>query len=517
VAAGLAVAPATSPSRKAEDDDGLPTRQSPNLCLPGTGSYGWCGDGRDGTRAKLAGPRDVSPLTTGGFLVADTGNQVIRRVDKFGRIATVAGIGDPGYTGDGGLAINAQLDEPTGVAAVADGGFVVADRSNSVIRRVDGEGRISTIAGVGKAGFSGDDGRAKDAALNLPRTVTPVGNGTYLIADTGNHRIRRISQAGTISTVAGTGVAGYSGDGGAATEARLDTPTDVERTGDGGFLIADRENDLVRHVSPDGRITTVAGIPPGGPVGPPEAATSIALNQPISVAPAGDGGFVVAEAGHIRRVFPDGTTQVVAGVGRPGYSARRTGVATAMGLAYPTAIAAPGDGSFLIADAGNDRIRRLSPSGEMATKAGSDLPLHDPGNVRGLIAGGGATVAPTSRASLLEIDRMEPTRPGRSCRDYKPPANVFGMWRYTDRRVRGRQRRRFGVKFVISAPAHVTMTVRRGRRVFPGPTRRFGARSRPQKIRLRRRLRRGHYKVELLAQFRHGARRCAVRQAIIRR
>jgi hypothetical protein len=507
----------------------LPIRTSPNLCFPGTGSYGWCGDGGKATAAKLAGPRDVGPIATGGFFVADTGNQVIRRVDRFGYITTVAGTGDAGYSGDGGLAIDAELDEPTGVSAIADGGFVIADRSNSVIRRVFGDGRIETIAGVGKAGFSGDGDPASKAELNLPRKVVPVGNGTYLIADTGNERIRRISQAGTISTVAGTGTAGFSGDGGLATAAELNAPTDVAPTGDGGFLIADRGNSVVRLVSPDGKISTVAGG--GGSADRPESATSVLLNQPISVASTGDGRFVVAEAGMIRRVLPNGDITVVAGKGLPGFTFADIAEATDMGLSYPTAIAAPGDGSFLVSDSGNDRIRRLSPSGQLATKAGSDRPQFDPANARGLVAGDqglgfphvpAAPPAGANAASpVREHGEFRPATPLQesprypaSCKAYKPQGNVFTIEPPPAATLHGRKSKRFGVKFTISADASMRMALRNGAGAIRSPARRFRA-GYHRKLRLARRVPRGTYVLSLEAHVGNQM-RCVRRSVVIR-
>jgi NHL repeat len=154
-------------------------------------------------------------------------------------------------------------------------------------------GDIFTFAGTGAAGFGGDGGPATSAALQQPISVAWLGDGSVLVADFGNHRIRRISPAGQITTVAGTGAAGYSGDGGAATSARLSWPIDVEPTADGGFLIADLGNKRVRKVSAAGVITTVAGTGQGGSQGDGGPATSARLGSSTGVAATADGGFLI--------------------------------------------------------------------------------------------------------------------------------------------------------------------------------------------------------------------------------
>src|SRR5207248_223189 len=142
----------------------------------------------------------------------------------------------------------AQLSNPFGVATTADGGFLIADQSNS-IRRVSPAGTITTVAGSGTSGFSGDGGPATAAQLNAPSGVAATADGGFLIADFNNNRIRRVSSAGTITTVAGSGTSGFSGDGGPATAAQLNFPRGVAATADGGFVIADTGNSRIRHVS----------------------------------------------------------------------------------------------------------------------------------------------------------------------------------------------------------------------------------------------------------------------------
>ena len=182
-----------------------------------------------------------------------------------GDIFTFAGTGAAGFGGDGGPATSAALRQPTAVAWLGDGSVLVADYANHRIRRITPSGQITTVAGTGTAGYSGDGGPATSARLNWPLDVEPTSDGGFLIADLGNKRVRRVSPAGIITTVAGTGAAGTSGDGGPASSAPLDAPTGVSVTTDGGFLVADAATHRVRRVSPGGTITRVAGNgEPGG-------------------------------------------------------------------------------------------------------------------------------------------------------------------------------------------------------------------------------------------------------------
>jgi hypothetical protein len=186
-------------------------------------------------------------------------------VSPAGTITTVAGT-TAGFSGDGGPATAAKLDTPVGVAVTADGGFLIADTGNERVRRVSPAGTIRTVAGT-SYGFSGDGGPAAAAQLGAPSGLAATADGGFLIAETGNHRVRRVSPAGTITTVAGTSF-GLSGDGGPASLAQLHVPSGVAATADGGFLIADQINDRVRFVDADLRGPASGPPGPGGPLGP---------------------------------------------------------------------------------------------------------------------------------------------------------------------------------------------------------------------------------------------------------
>lgn len=229
-------------------------------------------DGIPATQATLGSVSGLSVGPDGSILIADSGQNRIRRVASDGTISTVAGSGPASglYTGpdagDGGPATSARLAVPTGVAALPNGGFLIADKERNVIRRVAPDGTISTAAGRSAVqGFAGDGGLAKAALLRFPTDVAAIADGGFLIADSGNRRVRRVGPDGRISTVAGNGREGFAGDGGAATRARLGGSAGVpngmgvEPIPAGGFFIADPGNARLRRVDTTGRIGTVAG------------------------------------------------------------------------------------------------------------------------------------------------------------------------------------------------------------------------------------------------------------------
>jgi hypothetical protein len=327
------------------------------------------GDGGPPGLALLDTPRDADvapPAVGGGVLIADTANSRIRRVTADGAlIVRVAGDGTdvPGLSGDGGPATDAQVNRPEGVIPLADGSYLVADTGNHRIRRVTPDGIITTYAGSTR-GFGGDGGPAAGGQLDSPRDGAQLLDGSILIADTGNHRIRRVAPDGTITTFAGTGTPGAGGDGGAATVAQLNAPRDVAPLADGGVAIADTGNDRIRRITPDGTITTIAGGTrgAGGDGGP---AVNAQLNAPASVTPLTNGALLVADSGNdrIRRITPLGTIFTVAGT-EPGL-AGDGGPASAARLDDPQAVVRTPQGGMLIADTANSRIRGATDVGQI--------------------------------------------------------------------------------------------------------------------------------------------------------
>ncbi len=331
---------------------------------------GAIGDGGPATAAQLTIPRGVAADGSGNLYIADTNNERIRKVDAAtGNIATVAGTGEQGYSGDNGAATAAQLSYPTGVEADRSGNLYIADAFNFRIRKVDAEGNIATVAGDGTGGFSGDSGPATAAQLNVPYGVAPDGAGNLYIADTDNHRIRKIDAAGNIATVAGTGQQGYGGDSGAATAAQLNSPYGVAPDESGNLYIADTGNHRIRKVDAAGNITTVAGDGTSGFSGDNGPAIAAQLNAPFSVALDESGHLYIADAGNHRIRWvdaADGNIATVAGTGQQGFNGNGGPAAQAQ-LDGPYDVAVDLAGNIYIADAFNGRIRKVSPPMPAAT------------------------------------------------------------------------------------------------------------------------------------------------------
>jgi len=320
-----------------------------------------CGDGGPATKASLYYPTGVAIGPDGSIYLADLNNDRIRSVGPDGIINTVAGTGSRGYSGDGGPATEAQLHSPGGIAIGPDGSIYIADRSNHRIRRVGPDGIITSVAGTGINGYSGDGGLATNAQLYSPGGVAVGPDGSIYIADTINSRIRYIGPDGIISTMAGTtGPGGYSGDGGSATEARLYLPGDVAIGPDGSIYIADTQNNRIRQVRPDGIINTVAGTGTGDYSGDGGPATEAQLYNPEGVAIGPDGSIYIADRKNhrIRRVGPDGIITTVAGTGNNGYSGDG-GLPADAQLYNPWGVTIGPDGSIYAADRDNRRIRRI--------------------------------------------------------------------------------------------------------------------------------------------------------------
>jgi hypothetical protein len=336
--------------------------------VAGTGVDGSLGDGGPAAQAQFRSPEDVAPLLDGGYLVADFDDRVVRKVDKAGVITRVAGTGSGGSSGDGGPALSADVT-PASVSPTKDGGFLIAECTSHRIRKVHPDGTIETIAGTGNAGFAGDGGPATAASLNDPQDALELADGSILIADTGNGRIRRIGTDGVIRTVAGTG--GSSILGLLAITTGLDEPTDLTALPDGGYAFVDQGSAEVHRVDVDGNIKRIAGSLLNIGIGDGGLAIGASFARPTGVAALAGGGFLVADLGghRVRRIAPNGSISTAAGTGSAG-DAGDGGDAAAAKLDGPYDVSVAPRGGYYIADSGNHSIRRVDSD---------DLPAVGPG------------------------------------------------------------------------------------------------------------------------------------------
>jgi uncharacterized protein (TIGR03437 family) len=267
--------------------------------VAGTGRSGLDGDGGPATQASLHGPTFLAFDAAGNLYIADSRNHKVRKVTPGGIISTVAGNGRASYSGDGGPATEATLQQPTGLAFDAAGNLYIADTNNNRIRKVEAsDGTISTFGGNGFPGFSGDGGPAINASFNFPIGLAFDRNGNLFMSDAGNARIRRIATDGRISTIAGTGVFGFSGDGGLATAARLTDVYQLTFGTDGSLYFADGSNQRIRRITPDNRISTVMGDR-FGTSAEGVAPSAFAFAFPVGVAVDAAGNvFAADEGGH---------------------------------------------------------------------------------------------------------------------------------------------------------------------------------------------------------------------------
>ena len=325
---------------------------------------GATGDGGPATAAHLNSPRGVEADGAGNFYIGDVFNYRIRKIDAAGNISTVAGNGTDGFSGDGDLATAATLRHPENTALDGDGNLYIADAFNNRIRKVDADGNISTIAGIGRNGFGGDGGLATAATLHYPWDVALDGSDNLYIADRDNRRIRKIdADSKIISTVAGDGTRGDGGDGGQATAAQLNLPHGVAVDGDGNLYIADSGSHRVRKVDADGDISTVAGDGTRGFSGDGGQATAAQLNYPYSLALDGSGNLYIADRNNNRIRWVNAATGIiatVAGNGRTGFS-KDGGLATQSRLYGAYGVAVDGAGYIYIGDTSSNRIRRVGP------------------------------------------------------------------------------------------------------------------------------------------------------------
>ena len=381
------------------------------------------GDGGPAVAAQVAQPEGIVVDPAGNLYIADAANHRVRKVTPAGAISTLAGNGHPGFSGDNGPASAAQLNQPYDLALDAAGNLYIADYGNQRVRAIGTDGNITTVAGDGLGGVFADGGPATGALLLGPRNVATDAAGNLYISDFDGHRVRRVAPDGTIGTVAGTGVAGFGGDGGPATAAQLAFPAGLALDGAGNLYIVDSANVRIRKVlarvgtiatvctqqsfgmpniqlsglaanaagdlyipesgnsfvwqlTPAGALTRVAGTPGDGAyTGDGQPALQTALSAPVEVTLDAAGNLYISEARRVRSVTTaTGIINTVAGSGTFGFSGDGGSASMAV-LSAPTGLAL-NNGSLDIADQGNHRVRQVIAGGSIFTVAGNGAPSY---------------------------------------------------------------------------------------------------------------------------------------------
>lgn len=328
--------------------------------VAGTGVAGFRGDSELAVTAQLNRPYGIAVDSTGSLYFSDYNNHRVRKISTDGKISTIAGAG-AGYRGDNGPAVSAQLNCPREVAVDASGSVYITDAANHRVRVITPDGKINTVAGTGTAGSSGDGGPAAKAQLNYPLGVAVDSTGALYISDHGNHRVRKITADGKISTVAGTGVAGFKGDDGPAASAQLSGPYALAVSDADVLYITDGNNHRVRKVAADGSISTVVGKGTAGYSGDGGPATSAQLNLPLGVVVDSAGALYISDYNNhrVRKVTPDGEITTLVGKGTAGFGGDK-GPAAAAQLNSPFGLAVDCVDTLYIADHLNHRVRKVA-------------------------------------------------------------------------------------------------------------------------------------------------------------
>ena len=342
--------------------------------VAGNGQRGYSGDGGSAVEASLNQPYDVAVGPDRAIYIADYGNHRVRRVDTSGKITTVAGTGTTVANGDGLPATAMTVSGPMGVVVDGSGVLYVSDYNLHRVIRVAADGTAIYMAGNGSAGFSGDGGPATSAALRNPRGLALDVDGSLLIADYNNHRVRRVATDGTITTVIGTGSSTHSGDGGPATAAAVPTPVALAVGPDGKIYVASYGSHRVRVIDPGtGVVTTFVGNGGAGVSANGTALGSASVRNPMGVALDPAGNLVVSlTVNHLVRSTSGGVVNTVAGGPDPNsrrFNGDGPGLTTQLG--YPRGMSLGPDGELVFADAANNRIRRLRSDGSVVTVVGS--------------------------------------------------------------------------------------------------------------------------------------------------
>jgi len=332
----------------------------------GTGIAGFSGDGGQAKNAMLSYPAQILFDSSGNLLIADQGNHRIRMIDTTGVITTIAGTGIAGYSGDGGPALAAELNSPWGMALDGAGNLYFSDVGNQVVRKIDAAGTITTVAGNGTEGYGGDGGPAIQASMDFPSGVALDPSGNLYIADRFNHRVRIVNTAGIINTFAGNGVGGYTGDGGPAVDAEVGNPKGLLfRTNQ--LFISNAGQSTIRYVNLTTTIiNTLAGSLTGYD-GDGNAPRLTEFDRPAGMFFASDGSLLVTDQtnARIRKVTPTATTTVAGGFASTSGRGTRANLPDTENLAFDSA------GNYYVVDFGGNRVLKVTPSGQSSMFAGN--------------------------------------------------------------------------------------------------------------------------------------------------
>ena len=333
------------------------------------------GTGKSAPAGGLVYPNGLALDRAGNLFISDIGTHHILKMDRDGKFSVIAGTGEPGFGGDGGPAAKAQLSAPSDLLFDGDGNLLVADTFNHRVRRIDASGVITTLVGDGKSEYSTREAAALGVSLNNPQGIALDREGNLYIADTYNHVVRKVDRQGAVTTFAGT-EAGLAGDKGPANKAQLNLPQAVAVGRDGSVYISDGANSRIRRVTPDGMIQTIGGFGPGsgeggagfaGDGGPAEKAK---LFSPADLKFSAGGQLYVADSGNNRvRLIAHGVIMTLAGTGSPG-SEGDDGKALKATLNTPQKVAVAADGALYVADRVNHKVRKIDPHGVITTVAG---------------------------------------------------------------------------------------------------------------------------------------------------
>lgn len=350
------------------------------ITIAGTGMFGSTGDGGPATAAEVNTPSGITTDATGNIYFTDQNGNCIRKINTAGIITTLAGAGTSGYSGDGGPATAAQLYWPEGLTVDHNGNIFVADQFNNVIREINNAGIISTVAGNNVIGYGGDGGPATAASLWHPADVGVDHAGNIYFADQDNSAVRKVDAIShVITTIAGTGVAGFSGDGGPASVAKLNFPEGIAVDSTGNVFIADFYNSRIRRIdAATSIITTVAGNGGGGYGGDGGPATAATLYDASAVALDKSGNMYISDYYNsiIRKVNAAGIITTIAGNDTPAYCCD-CHPATAAEIYYPEGVAADAAGNVYIADFSNARVRKVTDSAVCPALEAANIPNAD--------------------------------------------------------------------------------------------------------------------------------------------